>query len=46
MVSSRLFALGISTKTPRRVIHFQDGDELEEYSTEEEGEVDQVSQIT
>ncbi|XP_022668906.1 protein FAM177A1-like isoform X2 [Varroa jacobsoni] len=33
---------GISTKTPRRVIHFQDGDELEEYSTEEEGEVDQL----
>ncbi|XP_022686031.1 protein FAM177A1-like isoform X1 [Varroa jacobsoni] len=34
---------GISTKTPRRVIHFQDGDELEEYSTEEEGEVDQAA---
>lgn len=35
----RIFTFsGKTRKTPRRIIYFQDGDQLEEYSTEEEEE--------
>ncbi|OQR68055.1 protein FAM177A1-like [Tropilaelaps mercedesae] len=34
---------GKQKKTPRKIIYFQNGDELEEYSTEEEEEVDQLN---